>query len=105
MEGPKKKSICLGKCCFESVRQASQPFTECRDPIYDERGNVIEAHEDIWVVQPQPPMMPITMRMVPTMPAGFIAASLQHPAALDQLDNQHNERNNQQEMDESAQGV
>jgi hypothetical protein len=39
------------------------------------------------------------------MPAGFIAARLQWPAALDQLDNQYNQRNNEQDMNESAQGV
>jgi hypothetical protein len=34
------------------------------------------------------------------MPASFIAASLQWSAALDQIDNQHHKRNNEQNVNE-----
>jgi hypothetical protein len=39
------------------------------------------------------------------MPAGFIGASLQRAAALDQIDNQHYNRNHEQDMNEPTQGV
>ena len=42
---------------------------------------------------------------MPTMPAGFIGASLQSPAALDQIDNQHDNRQDEQDMNEAAQRV
>src|SRR5436190_5826281 len=45
------------------------------------------------------------MRIMPTMAASFIGASLQRPAALDQLENQHHNRNDEQDMNESAQRV
>jgi hypothetical protein len=42
---------------------------------------------------------------MPTIAAGFIAASLQRSATLDQIDDQNDNRNNEQEMNESAQCV
>jgi len=36
------------------------------------------------------------------MPAGFIAAKLQRTPALDQIDNQHHNRNDEQDVNESA---
>jgi hypothetical protein len=50
-------------------------------------------------------MMPTTIRMIPTMAVGFIGASLQWAAALDQIDNQHHNRNDEQDVNESAQRV
>src|SRR6266851_2249402 len=50
-------------------------------------------------------MMPMMMRIMPTIAAGFIVISLQRPAALDQIDNQHYNRNDEQDMNESAQSV
>jgi hypothetical protein len=43
--------------------------------------------------------------MIPTMAVGFIGASLQWAAALDQIDNQHHNRNNEQDVNESAQRI
>src|SRR5439155_27385876 len=45
------------------------------------------------------------MRIMPTIAASFIGASLQRPAALDQLENQHHNRNDQQDMNESPKRV
>jgi len=42
---------------------------------------------------------------MPTIAAGFIAVSLQRAATLDQIDNQHYNRNDEQDMNESAQSV
>jgi hypothetical protein len=39
------------------------------------------------------------------MAASFIGASLQRPTALDQLENQHHNRNDEQDVNESAQRV
>jgi hypothetical protein len=50
-------------------------------------------------------MMLTTMRTMPTIAIGFIIPSLQWPAALDQLDDQHHDRNDEQDVNESAQGV
>jgi hypothetical protein len=47
----------------------------------------------------------MTIRMMPTMPAGFITASLQRTAALDQIDNQHYDGKHKQEVNEPAQGI
>ena len=49
--------------------------------------------------------MPMMMRIIPTIAAGFVVVSLQRPAALDQIDNQHYNRNDEQDMNESAQSV
>jgi hypothetical protein len=50
-------------------------------------------------------MMPMTMRTMPIIATGFIVASLQRTPALDQIDNQNHNRNNEQDMNESAQCV
>jgi hypothetical protein len=47
----------------------------------------------------------MTMRTMPTIAAGFIATNLQRTPALDQVDDQNHNRNNEQEMNESAQCV
>jgi len=39
------------------------------------------------------------------MTAGFISASSQQSAALDQIDNQHHDRNDEQDVNESTQRV
>jgi hypothetical protein len=39
------------------------------------------------------------------MTAGFIGPSLQRAAALDQIDNQHHNRNDKQDVNESTQRV
>ncbi len=43
--------------------------------------------------------------MMPTMPAGFIKTSLQWPPARDQLNDQHHNRDDEQDVNESAQGI
>jgi hypothetical protein len=43
--------------------------------------------------------------MMPTIAAGFIWAILQRAAALDQIDNQHHNRNDEQDVNESAQRI
>src|SRR6266566_9130408 len=50
-------------------------------------------------------MMPMTMRTMPTIAAGFIGGNLQRSAALDQIDNQHHNRNDEQDVNESAQRI
>src|SRR5436305_3602274 len=45
------------------------------------------------------------MRMMPTIPAGLIVASLQRSAALDQLDDQHHNSNHEEEVNEAAERV
>jgi hypothetical protein len=50
-------------------------------------------------------MMPMTMRTMPTIATGFIVARLQRAPALDQIDDQNHNRNNEQDMNESAQCV
>ncbi len=47
--------------------------------------------------------MPIAIRMIPTMPAGFTKRrQLERPAAGDQVDDQNNDRDDQQQMDQGA---
>jgi hypothetical protein len=43
--------------------------------------------------------------MMPTIAAGFINSILQGAPALNQLDNQHHDRNDEQNVNESAQRV
>src|SRR5260370_5390930 len=50
-------------------------------------------------------MMPTTMRIMPTMPAGFIGTRLQGTPALNQIDNQHHNGEHEQDVNESAQRV
>jgi len=50
-------------------------------------------------------MMPTIISMMPTMAAGFIDVSLQRAAALDQIDNQHHNRNDEQDVNESTHRV
>jgi hypothetical protein len=45
------------------------------------------------------------MRMMPTMPTGFIGAILQGPPALDQLNDQHHNRNDEQDVNKPAERV
>src|SRR5260370_12870146 len=50
-------------------------------------------------------MMPTTMRIMPTMPAGFIGTRLQGTPALNQIDNQHHNGEHEQDLNKSAQRV
>src|SRR5581483_4477669 len=45
------------------------------------------------------------MRMIPTIPAGFILSILQRPAALDEIDDEHDDRDHQQDVNESSERV
>src|SRR5438477_12529165 len=45
------------------------------------------------------------MRIMPTIPVGFTAPILQRPPAADQLENQNDQRDQEQQMNISAQNV
>src|SRR5438874_6194002 len=51
------------------------------------------------------PTMPTMMRMMPMIPAGFTWSILQRPASADQLQNENDQRNQQQNMNVSAENV
>src|SRR6188768_591675 len=46
--------------------------------------------------------MPITIRMMPIIPAGFIDSTLKCAASGDQLDNQHHNSDDEQQMNQST---
>src|SRR5436309_6165051 len=50
-------------------------------------------------------MMPTTMRIMPTIPAGFTMRMLQRPATANQLDNEHDQRDEEQQMNVSAENM
>jgi len=49
--------------------------------------------------------MPTTMRIMPTIPAGFTMRMLQRPATANQLDNEHDQRDEEQQMNVSAENM
>ena len=50
-------------------------------------------------------MIPTTIRMIPTIPAGFTSAMLQRSPASDQLENENDQRNQEQDMNVSSENV
>ena len=49
--------------------------------------------------------MPTTMRIMPTIPAGFTLRMLQRPATANQLDNEHDQRDEEQQMNVSTENM
>src|SRR5438552_13277433 len=49
--------------------------------------------------------MPTTMRIMPTIPAGFTMRMLQRPPTANQLDNEHDQRDEEQQMNVSAENM
>src|SRR5437899_12432364 len=50
-------------------------------------------------------MMPTAMRIMPTIPAGFTMRMLQRPPTANQLDNEHDQRDEEQQMNVSAENM
>ena len=50
-------------------------------------------------------MIPTTIRMIPTIPAGFTSAMLQRSPASNQLENENDQRNQEQDMDVGSENV
>jgi len=48
-------------------------------------------------------MMPTMIKIIPTMPAGFIG--LEGPPAADEVDDQDHDRDHEQNVNESAHGI
>src|SRR6266404_2206699 len=49
--------------------------------------------------------MPTTMRIMPTIPAGFTMRMLQRSATANQLDNEHDQRDEEQQMNVSTENM